>query len=290
MTRPKRPKLSVPSQADLRQKADAKYRMKPEVREKNKLRMAEKRAVAKLRRWKWDPPKAAKNNSEALLTPAEHLALAVLTGMRQNENSIPAEPPVSDAESPVQLRSVPPKPLESDLIGDREESPTRGSSVAAVLEHPILEPAPCDIWVTKRHKPLPRYVTPETPLQKQMRRELGAIGPLTPVQVAQIKTVKLARPSRRFHEEAEPSDLNRGAPFLSSARQEHIHWDSPVEGEFGLEQAGGISHVADEYNPKWVYKVVLRTLVVPYVASDAEIWTYKNDSIKRIAPGSARTS
>jgi hypothetical protein len=160
---------------------------------------------------------------------------------------------VSDAESPVQLRSVPPKPLESDLIGDREESPTRGSSVAAVQEHPILEPAPCDIWVTKRHKPLPRYVTPETPLQKRMRRELGAIGPLTPVQVAQIKTVKLARPSRRFHEEAEPFDLNRGirTPFLSSARREHIRewmmnlqecridWDGPVEGEFELEQAGG---------------------------------------------------
>ncbi|KAJ7312217.1 hypothetical protein DFH08DRAFT_822255 [Mycena albidolilacea] len=259
MARPKQHKQPVLSQADLQREADAKYRIcnftfrKPEVREKNKLRMAEKRASAKLRRRKWDPPKPAKNNSEASLTPAENLALAVLTGMLHNENEIPARPLDLDAESPVQLRRVKfhcHRDLGSDFIGDREESPTRGSSVAAVQEHPILVPPPCDLWVTKRHKPLPGYVTGETPLQKQMRRELGMIGLLTPVEVAQIKTVKLAQPSQRSHEEDGRFDVTPGirTPFLSSACRESIRqwmvnlpgsgadWDSSGQGE--PEQAG----------------------------------------------------
>jgi hypothetical protein len=78
---------------------------------------------------------------------------------------------------------------------------------------------------------------PETPLQKRMRRELGTIGPLTPVQVAQIKTVKLARPSRRYHEEDEQFDLIPAitTPVLSSARRERIcEWMGNLQ-EFGTD-------------------------------------------------------
>jgi hypothetical protein len=94
-----------------------------------------------------------------------------------------------DSDSDVESSAVPEQGLRciqsdgavglgSDFMGNREESPTHGSSVVAVEEHPILVSPPCDIWVTKRHKPLPRYVTPETLLQKRMRRELETIGPL----------------------------------------------------------------------------------------------------------------
>jgi hypothetical protein len=65
--------------------------------------------------------------------------------------------------------------------------------------------------------------------------------------VAQIKTVKLARPSQQYHEESEQSDVTQGTngPFLSSVRRERIwewmgnlqefaDWDSSVRRE--LEQ------------------------------------------------------
>ncbi|KAJ7863780.1 hypothetical protein B0H14DRAFT_2574720 [Mycena olivaceomarginata] len=112
MARPKRPKRKeqVPalSSAERRRKADTKYRVKPEVREKNRHRMAEKRAAVKMRRRQWDPPKPAKDDAddaEGSLTPAEHVALAVLTGMRHNQNSDPAT--LLDSDSDIESSAVP---------------------------------------------------------------------------------------------------------------------------------------------------------------------------------------
>jgi hypothetical protein len=78
-----------------------------------------------------------------------------------------------------------------------------------------------------------------------MRRELGTVGPLTPIQVVQIKAFKLRRPSK-YHEEEEPA-TPRSGPFLSTARWESIRewkrqlttfdkaWDAPVRQEFAEE-------------------------------------------------------
>ncbi|KAJ7808717.1 hypothetical protein B0H14DRAFT_2608614 [Mycena olivaceomarginata] len=136
LKRPKR-KKQVPalSSAERRRKGDAKYQNLS--------------AAVKMRRRQWDPPKPAKDDAddaEGSLTPAEHVALAVLTGMCHNQNSDPAT--LLDSDLDVESSTVPEQGL-------REESPTRGSSVVAIEEHPILVSPPCDIWVTKRHKPLP---------------------------------------------------------------------------------------------------------------------------------------
>ncbi|KAF8162255.1 hypothetical protein K438DRAFT_1775961 [Mycena galopus ATCC 62051] len=56
----------------------------------------------------------------------------------------------------------------------RSNSPSRASSVAAAHQEPVRTRYQ-ETFVSRWSKPLPRYVTPETALQKKMRRELGIL-------------------------------------------------------------------------------------------------------------------
>ncbi|KAJ6548365.1 hypothetical protein B0H19DRAFT_1265202 [Mycena capillaripes] len=105
--------------------------------------------------------------------------------------------------------------------GSSVASPSRHSSVAAVNEDPIKAPRGHDNWYAD--KPLARNVAPATRLQKRLRREVGLIGPLTPVQQAQVRVSEL---TLSVSESARDSDDEAIAPLhgwvMSSERRERV--------------------------------------------------------------------
>jgi hypothetical protein len=73
---------------------------------------------------------------------------------------------------------------------------------------------------------LPEYVSLATKTQKRVQRQLGLLGPLTPVQVAQFRMLQIT------HELSDGTDKvpTPVGPFLSSARWESIRrWRSQTE-------------------------------------------------------------
>ncbi|KAJ7801658.1 hypothetical protein B0H14DRAFT_2615096 [Mycena olivaceomarginata] len=123
-----------------------------------------------------------------------------------------------------------PKPRNPKLLDT-----TTGLEIGGI--DPESHPTDGDIQMRNRSSPQMnnRAGSPaDTPVTgKKMRRELGTVGPLTPIQVVQIKAFKLRRPSK-YHEEEEPATPRPG-PFLSTARWESIRWDVPVRQEFAEE-------------------------------------------------------
>ncbi|KAF7334790.1 hypothetical protein MSAN_02365600 [Mycena sanguinolenta] len=236
-----------PERAARKREIAARYRSRPEVREKQRLRMAEKTA----RRRQWDPPpkatralgqSAASSSTPppversaaspdpspstpsipaecgdrtdvSSLTPAEQIALTVLAGMAQVRTE--------ETVTPSMIRSSPEPP---DHVHLRAESPSRDSSVAAVRNEPMNHPtSDAEYWIEHRNKPLPPYITPETAFQKKMRRELGTVGPLTPVQMAQIQAYRLGPRSANLAKHMKDLKVKlKSAPFLSLARWEGI--------------------------------------------------------------------
>ncbi|KAJ7792840.1 hypothetical protein B0H14DRAFT_3498761 [Mycena olivaceomarginata] len=271
------PQTSRTEQAEKRRQHAAEYRQRPERREKQRLLMAERRAAVKAARRRWDPPKVPKtkkpkappplptapstsSNHEtqlpncgdeaetiASITPAERFALGVLAELERGEE--PVAPGLLDTTACIDIDT---DGTTDDDMQMRHPSPSQASSVAAVLKEPVQPPNEQPDWITRRHRPLPAYVTPETPLQKKMRRELGTVGPLTPIQVVQIKAFKLRRPSK-YHEDEEEENAVAPAPdlgplsYLSTARRQSIRewrrqlktfdmvWDAPVRREFAEE-------------------------------------------------------
>ncbi|KAJ7835678.1 hypothetical protein B0H14DRAFT_2590148 [Mycena olivaceomarginata] len=263
------PQTTRSEQAEKRRQRAAEYRQRPERREKQRVLMAERRysclrsgefTAVKARRRRWDPPKVPKprnpkvpttrpptpspksahkteshnsgdeseSKSNASFTSAERFALGILAELkyalhtylrpRFSENPMPAQ--LLDTTTGFEVGGIDPEshPTDGD-IQMRYSSPSDASSVAAVHEEPVQPPNEQPRWITRRHTPLPG--------------ELGTVGPLTPIQVVQIKAFKLRRPSE-YHEEEEPATPRPG-PFLSTARWESIRWDVPVRQEFAEE-------------------------------------------------------
>ncbi|KAJ7480531.1 hypothetical protein B0H11DRAFT_2280540 [Mycena galericulata] len=81
--------------------------------------------------------------------------------------------------------------LAMQLSSISSRPPSHHSSAAAVQEEPVRDP-----WNPhpgpRYERTLPAYASPATPLQKKIHRELGLLGPLTPVQLAQIDVGALA--------------------------------------------------------------------------------------------------
>ncbi|KAF8187856.1 hypothetical protein K438DRAFT_1764566 [Mycena galopus ATCC 62051] len=243
-------------QREKRRKDQAKYRQRPEYQEKQRILMAQRRAAVKARRRQWDPPKKLKspelaepsengshdsvetldpyadsNNRNAAvagLTSAEWCALEVLSELR-NGTSEPVDP---NGQMPATFVD----PM-------RSNSPSRASSVAAAHEEPVRTRYQ-ETFVSCRSKPLPRYVTPETALQKKMRRELGILGSLSHIQAVQLQAFKLRKPTKYpedFYGINPP--LPSEGPFLSSVRWNAVSewrqqltgfdedWDVPVRRE-----------------------------------------------------------
>jgi hypothetical protein len=76
---------------------------------------------------------------------------------------------------------------------------------------------------------LPAYASPATPAQKKIRRELGVIGPLTPVQQAQVMASMLENPLSTQGSDGEIGD-SVCAPWLSTARWERVwQWRRAIE-------------------------------------------------------------
>ncbi|KAK7028744.1 hypothetical protein R3P38DRAFT_3519158 [Favolaschia claudopus] len=203
------------------------YRRRPEVRERQRILMANRRAETKARRRQWDTPQQPRNTtplSEHLstdaeadildsddddspdLTPAEMIALEALT----------------DLAGTVESRETPAETINISTL--REETPSISSSTAPEPDLRISRPKyPPDVspWLMKRQRPLPRYVAAETALQKKIRRNLGILGPLTPMQVAQIQAYRL-RYRPRGHVDVEAVLDATTAPVLSVRRWELI--------------------------------------------------------------------
>ncbi|KAJ7817177.1 hypothetical protein B0H14DRAFT_2602183 [Mycena olivaceomarginata] len=265
------PQMTRSEQAEKRRQRAAEYRQRPERREKQRVLMAERRysclrsgefqgapaslgssKVPKPRKPKvpttrpptpspnsaheTESPNSGDNESESKsntsFTSAEHFALGVLAELKYAEDPTPAQ--ALDTTTGLKVGGIYPDshPTDGD-IQMRYSSPSHASSMAAVHEEPVQPPNEQPRWITRRHTPLPGYVMPETSLQKKMRRELGTVSPLTPIQVVQIKAFKLRRLSK-YHEEEEPATPRPG-PFLSTARWESICWDAPVRQEFAEE-------------------------------------------------------
>ncbi|KAJ6510909.1 hypothetical protein C8R45DRAFT_1162124 [Mycena sanguinolenta] len=229
---------------------------RPEVREKQRIRMAEKRQVMKARRRQWDPPKVPKVGrqigrrshrmpsplptspvdqlpADVSLTSAEHLALTVLAGMAGGHS-------IGSTPLSIQSRcsSVP---------------PDTSSSAAAVREEQIHHQVVGQLYQWIKH-PLPRYLAPETALQNKMRLELGKFGPLTPVQSAQFEAYRLGTYASRYVKKLKTiKEKLKSAPFLSRTRWESIRawrkdhqeydtdWDEEVRQELA-ELRGMIGH------------------------------------------------
>ncbi|KAJ7899110.1 hypothetical protein B0H14DRAFT_3852853, partial [Mycena olivaceomarginata] len=57
-------------QAERKRISDAKYHSRPDVLEKQRVRMAQRRAAVKARRRRWDPPKKARASEELSPPPS----------------------------------------------------------------------------------------------------------------------------------------------------------------------------------------------------------------------------
>ncbi|KAJ6621982.1 hypothetical protein B0H10DRAFT_2015516 [Mycena sp. CBHHK59/15] len=261
------------------------YRKRPEVLEKHRNNMAERRAAVQALRRQWDPPKKLKpvvheseapnipdtsrtqhdaspdsdssNNDIVSLTSAERFAIAVLSGMVEAHT---VEDQVGEHISALTLKYGPspasPLPTDSRGVGERyansdsidsvlelamqlnscsnltsRHSPSRESSVVGVNEEAINKPKeqPESPWWMPGDSGMPAYASPATPAQKKIRRELGVIGPLTPVQQAQVMASMLANPPSTQGSDGEIADTIR-VPWLSTARWERVwKWRREIE-------------------------------------------------------------
>ncbi|KAJ7886564.1 hypothetical protein B0H14DRAFT_2563243 [Mycena olivaceomarginata] len=232
-------------------------------RESGKLRLDTvlNSAAAKARRRQWDPPKITKATKQsdrcstaspspsalpspsppspslppasvlgeasaetAFLTPAEHFALNVLAGMAQARDNV--EPDMVSTTT-IQF-SAPVDPRDCADISLRwlypslAESLSHESSALGVQDEPIEHPTEQRYhWLSK---PFPRYLAPETALQKRMRLELGKFGPLTPVQSAQFEAYRLGphASSTWAHKRKTLRVKPKTGPLLSRSRWESI--------------------------------------------------------------------
>ncbi|KAJ7774396.1 hypothetical protein B0H14DRAFT_2632041 [Mycena olivaceomarginata] len=167
------------------------------------------------------------------ITSAEQFAITVLLGMRSDEpdGDLVLSAPYSQDPDNATWRMESYTEVVPSLYSGPTPSPT--SSVAAVDDEPIRQPTlDQDMWL-EAGRILPPYVSRPTKAQKRVQRELGLLGPLTPVQVAQYQMLDTTlEPSDGTEEEHEvPAAVG---PFLSSARWESIRsWRCETEGNVG---------------------------------------------------------
>ncbi|KAJ7739099.1 hypothetical protein B0H14DRAFT_2638351 [Mycena olivaceomarginata] len=268
MSRRKRPPKETTAETgslganEKRRQRAAEYRRRPEIREKQRIIMAERRAAAKARRRQWDPPKKPKPEPippspeqlncslwgvlaelkqsqdaeteprlDAVVTDEMLLALGKLAQLKQSRTITALRKPSMASDQVMDGALQITMPID---VGLSEVSPSETSSVEAVHEEPVRRP----------HA--------NNALQKKIRRELGITGPLTGIQIAQLKAYELGRPSsrKRHHQEDEAMDSLPHATrsFLSTARRQGIcmwrqqltdfekDWDMHVRRDFA-EQA-----------------------------------------------------
>ncbi|KAJ7686447.1 hypothetical protein B0H14DRAFT_2654295 [Mycena olivaceomarginata] len=174
-----------------------------------------------------------------LLTSAEHFAVNVLLGMAADgpdDDLVFSAPfarysqcpddPTLRVEGYIMTLEVTPS-----LYSGSTPSPS--SSVMEVDDEPIRLPKlDEDTWLERGG--FYRYMfSPATRTQKHVQRELGLLGPLTPVQVAQFRMLEITYElSDGTEEELEvPAPVG---PFLSSVRWENIRsWRSQIEEDEG---------------------------------------------------------
>ncbi|KAJ7839390.1 hypothetical protein B0H14DRAFT_3869781 [Mycena olivaceomarginata] len=200
--------------------ADAKYHSKPEIQEGREFGWLRDVLPEKARRRRWDKPKKPTNalRSTVLLgmaadVPDDDLVFSALSTSQGPDD------PTSRAEFDTATNAVVPS-----LYSGSTPSPL--SSVAAVDDKPIRRPKLDEETWLEEGWVLPEYVSPATKTQKRVQRELGLLGPLTPVQVAQFRMLQIT------HELSDGTDEvpTPVGPFLSSARWESIRsWRSQTE-------------------------------------------------------------
>ncbi|KAJ7702497.1 hypothetical protein B0H16DRAFT_1483192 [Mycena metata] len=236
---------------------------RPEVLEKQRLLMAQRRATVKAKRRQWDPPKkvteparphSVSSASSAApdhqpddhaigvdtpnisLTESERFALHTLLELAQTAS------PVAEDTRTLELDNED-RPVDSGInlpLGwepvDSSSDPVQSvhSSVEAVEKEPI-DRRPGD-WENAFAKELPFYARPANTVQRKTQRELGVISPLTGTQQMQIVAAALGNPrdgNGSELEQTEPEHIPE--PSLSRQRRDRIlkwrdtrfdnHWD-----------------------------------------------------------------
>ncbi|KAJ7728065.1 hypothetical protein B0H16DRAFT_1470654 [Mycena metata] len=247
---PKATKLTDEDKRAKRRQWAAEHRKRPEVLEKQRLLMAQRRATVKAKRRQWDPPKtvteparphSVSSASSAgpdhqpddhpigvdapniLLTESEQFALHTLLELARTTPRMGEDARTSDldnedrsADSGIDL------PLGWGSV-DSSSEPVQSlhSSVEAVEKEPI-DRRPGD-WENAFAKELPFYARPANSVQRKTQRELGVIGPLTGTQQMQILAAALGNPFDGNALELEHTEPERiPEPALSRQRRDRI--------------------------------------------------------------------
>ncbi|KAK7008374.1 hypothetical protein R3P38DRAFT_3210458 [Favolaschia claudopus] len=179
---PKRLRVSSAESREKARQRQAKYRSKPETRQKEAGYLVERRATIKAKRRQWDPPK-----QKPIEAPAESLTGSDRPGLTLSGLDL-----LADLATTLEPIIRPSSSYWESLWSDTKES-----SCDAVLNASVLEPRKEEVFL---EEPLPRYCSPTTPSQRRNWHLIGKVGPLSGVQRAQLMVMNLAEP-REFDEE-----------------------------------------------------------------------------------------
>ncbi|KAJ7821742.1 hypothetical protein B0H14DRAFT_2598988 [Mycena olivaceomarginata] len=221
----------TPEAKEKARQRQARYRAKPEVRQKQLALMAERRlaGVNGIHPVKTplDVPSpslspslspqypALDDNAEPddhTLTPAEDFALCVLMDMAAARNGHARPAPAADT-----LSDVSDGYCKCSLYS---RSPSPDSSMQAVAEHPVVI-KPSDVGLYHKDR-FPPYVSLPTSLQKKTRREIRYFGPITGIQHVQFLVSVLHGPIDEDDEDQTLAEQPVVHPCLSVEHQGRI--------------------------------------------------------------------
>ncbi|KAJ6467492.1 hypothetical protein C8R47DRAFT_1078615 [Mycena vitilis] len=192
-----RPGLTKEEKVVAHRKAQAKYRARnPDIRERQRVQAAERRAAAKAQRRRWDPAKAHKALAESRDGGGEHERLITANSSLDSERQQSRMPDVGTTGSPSPEEQIAALAL-AELAGagsDRESVQKGGmqrKSLDLVVQAPLhfpphFSPGDGPLSLAAQAGNLPAGVTALSRVQEIEVRIAGYVTTLTPVQSAQV--------------------------------------------------------------------------------------------------------
>ncbi|KAK7053967.1 hypothetical protein R3P38DRAFT_3577877 [Favolaschia claudopus] len=195
-TSPRRTRVSTAESREKAKERQAKYRRKPDTRQKESSYLAQRRAAIKASRRRTDSSSKSSNRRPKIESPQRNKkTTSTETGSSTRSKSNLEL--LADLATQRITEIGTPRPSSSywdSLSSDSRESSRDAAldlSAASVTEDPHL-------FVDE---PLPRYCSPATSPQRKNWHNLGQVGPLSGVQRAQLITIDLALPQEYDDEE-----------------------------------------------------------------------------------------
>ncbi|KAK7007798.1 hypothetical protein R3P38DRAFT_2791946 [Favolaschia claudopus] len=180
-------RVSTPESREKARERQAKYRRKPDTRQKESSYLAQRRVAVKARRRLTDSSAKSKlkihapqRRSKKTTSPA--------TGLNLPSTGSALE---LLADLATQQRKIG-TPQPSSSYWESLTSDSRESSRDAALDLSVVPPSEYQNFFIDEK--LPRYCSPATPAQRKNWRLFGEVGPLSGVQRAQLMVLDLARP------------------------------------------------------------------------------------------------